>query len=59
MIGLPLAYHFAINCDYGIDGLIYGQAIGWSINFVGYTYLVFSSDWQEISAKCQEDMERE
>lgn len=57
-VGLPMAYLMAITLDFGIDGLWYGEIVGFGFNLIGYGYIVFSSaDWSAISLKCQIEME--
>jgi len=42
----------AIKLDYGINGLWYGEIFGFGLNLTGYSYLVLTSDWNEIANKC-------
>lgn len=51
-VGLPAAYIFAIPLGYGINGLWFGEIIGFTFNLISYSYLVFTSNWYEISSKC-------
>lgn len=59
LVGLPSAYWMAITLNYGINGLWYGEIIGFSLNLIGYSYLVFQVDWSKISESVQDDMEKE
>ena len=51
-VGLPLAYIMAIKLGFGINGLWFGQAIGFSLNLFGYGILVLTADWEQISYTC-------
>lgn len=59
IVGVPMAYLMAIPCGFGINGLWYGESVGLVLNLIGNSYIVFTSDWKEISQKCQDEMDRE
>lgn len=51
------AYLFACVLNFGINGLWYGELIGFTFNLAGCSYIVFNADWSAISKKCQEEQE--
>lgn len=59
LISLSFAYFFAIYCEVGINGLWYGAIIGLISNSACYIFVIYCSDWKEISESCQDEMELE
>jgi MATE family multidrug resistance protein len=58
-INMPLAYMLAFVWGYGVLGLWYSQMVSIILLFVGYTFIVVFSDWEQIARETRVRLEGE
>jgi multidrug resistance protein, MATE family len=47
-IALPAAWFFGVTLEYGIAGLWYGLATGYSVANIVFIYFMCTTDWQAV-----------
>ncbi len=49
VLGIPLSWYMMFKADLHIEGLWYGPTLAVFMNYLFYSYIINSVDWQEIA----------